>query len=89
VIALCSVVAEWNEPTKAQMAYPATRPGASQLQEAHTAIDRLNILRQELRSSLRIPLNQPILVGGMTLEPTREEPQGSQLYLVLQVSASR
>jgi len=53
------------------------------------SIDRANIVSNQLQSALQLPLDQPVLVGGMTLDPTLKEPQGSQMYLILQVSASK
>jgi hypothetical protein len=88
VVQVRSAYSEWTAPTKAEMTYSSTQPGGSNVQ-GPTSIDRLNVLRQELASVVRIPLDQAVLVGGMTLEPSMNEAQGSQLYLILQVSASR
>lgn len=51
------------------------------------AVDRVNIVAQQLATSLRVPLGQPVLVGGMTFpeSPTRAE-TGEQLYLVIEVT---
>jgi hypothetical protein len=51
-------------------------------------IDRLNVAAQQLATSLRVPLNQPVLVGGMTF-PSNDESQAHrnrQLYLVVEIS---
>lgn len=51
------------------------------------AVDRVNIVAQQLATSLRVPLGQPILVGGMTFpESHSDEPAGEQLYLVIEVT---
>ena len=64
--------------------------GASQKrrEDAPVPIDRVNIVAQQLATSLRIPLNRPVLVGGMTF-PGVEGASASdeQLYLVLEVTA--
>ena len=40
----------------------------------------------QLKTSLRVPTNRPVLVGGMTLEPSTTS-NGRQLYLVLEVTS--
>jgi hypothetical protein len=62
---------------------------------ASTTVDRPNIAAQELAASLRVPLGQPMLVGGMTLVPDGDvgemSPDGErkQLYLVVETSVVR
>ena len=51
------------------------------------AVDRVNIVAQQLATSLRVPLGQPVLVGGMTFPGSQsDEPAGHQLYLVIEVT---
>ncbi|HEX5442503.1 MAG TPA: hypothetical protein VFW87_01680 [Pirellulales bacterium] len=51
-------------------------------------IDRVNIVAQQLATSLRVPLNRPVLVGGMTFPGVEGSPASDeQLYLVLEVTA--
>ena len=59
------------------------------------AVDRIAIETQEFATTLRIPLGEPFLVGGMTYAPTSGNARGTedlentgekpQLYLVLEV----
>ena len=51
-------------------------------------VDRINVVAQQLRTTLRAKLGTPTLVGGMTLEPGGESSDGKQLYLIVQVTAS-
>ena len=51
------------------------------------AIDRVNEVRQNLRTTVRLPLAKKVLVGGMTLEPAAKEDAGRQLYLVIEADA--
>jgi hypothetical protein len=51
------------------------------------ALDRLNLICQELRTTARIPMKKRIIVGGMTLNPSKADDVG-QLYLVLEVSTA-
>lgn len=48
-------------------------------------IDRLNIGVQHMRTTVKVPVGKPVLVGGMTREPGRSG--GKQLYLVAEVTA--
>jgi hypothetical protein len=56
-------------------------------------VDRVNIPTQQLATTLRVPLDKPVLVGGLTRDPAGtdsaqpREGDGKQLYLVVQVSA--
>lgn len=50
-------------------------------------IDRLDSTVQALRTTARLPLNRPVVVGGMTYEPARAGGDPRQLYLVLRVTA--
>ncbi len=45
--------------------------------------DRENLIKQQFQSTLRLPLGKKILVGGMTIEPSKLN--GQQLYLVLEL----
>jgi hypothetical protein len=44
---------------------------------------------QDMRTSVRIPLGVPVLVGGMTLQPDSKGSDEQQLLLVLKVTASK
>jgi hypothetical protein len=61
-------------------------------------VDRVPIHSQELATTMRVPLGEPVLVGGLTLNPSEAhltaqldrgegaaEPEQAQLYLVLEV----
>ena len=52
-------------------------------------VDRINVVAQQLATSLRVPLAKPVLVGGMTF-PGSEGTQtaDSQLYLVIKISVA-
>jgi hypothetical protein len=49
------------------------------------SLDRIDVVTQQLMTTLRAPLGRPVLAGGMTLQPI---PAGSahQLYLVVKAS---
>ena len=55
---------------------------------AEISIDRVNMPTQRLETALRVPLGEPVLVGGMTFpESGAADNLGSsrQLYLILEV----
>jgi hypothetical protein len=60
----------------------ATRPVATP-----PDIDHVQMLVQQLRSSVALPVNKPIVVGGMTFAPGASD-EGEQLYLVIEARAS-
>jgi type II secretory pathway component GspD/PulD (secretin) len=62
-------------------------PSTTEPSAAASSIDRLNEIRQEFRTTVRLPLSKKILVGGMTLEPAAKEDSGKQLYLVVEADA--
>jgi hypothetical protein len=51
-------------------------------------VDRISVAAQQLKTTLRVPLGKPVLVGGMTMEPSAGEGDGRQLYLIVEVTAS-
>ena len=48
----------------------------------------MNLSLHEFKSTVRIPLGQPILLGGMTANPTDGAKNHNSLYLVLEVTAT-
>jgi hypothetical protein len=100
-----STVTKWVEPERIPVVgsrFQGTRrldPASHEMVdepggEASLVLDRLAIPAQQLATALRVPLDKPVLVGGLTLEPPQIEsgetktPAREQLYLVVQVSAA-
>jgi hypothetical protein len=53
------------------------------------AIDRVNEMKHTLRTTLRLPVGQDVLIGGMTLDPAahpEQQGQRRQLFLVVRVT---
>ena len=90
VVEVHSRVAQFGPPTVAEVhaSNSTSAPGnrAMIAMPETMQIDKLNVLSQDLRSTLRMPRNVPVLIGGMTLDPNPTTPQAPQLYLILQVS---
>ena len=55
---------------------------------AEGVVDRLSTTMQEIRTTVQVPLGQPVLIGGMTLDPALNGQPSPQLYLVVEVVAS-
>jgi len=55
---------------------------------ADGVIDRLGTTIQELRTTVQVPLNRPVLIGGMTLAPSVSGQPSPTMYLVVEVVAS-
>jgi hypothetical protein len=51
-------------------------------------LDRLNVVVQQFMTTLHLPLGEPRLIAGSTLEPFAKENASLQLYLVVEVSLS-
>jgi hypothetical protein len=83
VVDLQSVVSEWDPaPAGVEVKEPTTRPSA-----ATATLDRVNVLVQQLRTTVQVPVGKPVLVGGMTFEPSTKGGNSPQLYLIIEVSA--
>jgi type II secretory pathway component GspD/PulD (secretin) len=68
-------------------AVPATQKsdlGAS----ASPIMDRVNLLSQELHTSLRVPVGKLVAIGGMTAEPTAKSGDGAEWILLIELIAS-
>jgi hypothetical protein len=85
-------LAEWNDPGRIEVpqSISTTQPGDRAIvgAEPSSAIDRLNMVSQDLKTAVRMPLGKPVLVGGLTLDPTPAAANGPQLYLVLRIDAT-
>jgi hypothetical protein len=44
---------------------------------------------QHFHTTVQIPVNKPVLIGGMTFNPSSDTPAGKQLYLVLEADAAK
>jgi hypothetical protein len=83
VIDVHSLVTEWDEPAKPSAA-TIPNDGVS----PWSLIDRQNVTAQQIRTTLRIPLNKAILIGGMTMSPSLRNQDSSQLYLIIELTSA-
>ncbi len=88
VLDVHTYASEWNEPDR-----PAEIRGAVATQPSGGAVttatvDRTNMVAQEMKTTLRVPLGKRYVVGGMTLDPAAApEGGGRQLCLVVEITA--
>lgn len=56
-------------------------------QEARTIanIDRKSVTSQEFQTTVRVPLNRKVIVGGMSIAPSAPTESQRQLYLVVEI----
>jgi hypothetical protein len=75
VLDLRSIVNRWDEKPESPVEFRNV-----------VKLDRTNIVSQQLATTLKLPVRQPVLVGGMSLQPgTAADAEGkSQLYLVIE-----
>lgn len=93
VLDVQSTVTQWekaDEPIEVGGGAVPSEPGAGAGAPARASgrIDRMNYLVHRLATTLRLPLGQPVLVGGMTFEPGRDDGKSPQLYLVVEVATA-
>jgi len=50
-------------------------------------LDQINAVVQHFHTTVEVPLKKAVLVQGMTLEPTLNEPAGKQLYLIVEADS--
>lgn len=55
---------------------------------APVEIDRLNLTVHRLQTTLRIPIGQPVLIGGMTWDPHHSNQSAKRLYFFVEVRAA-
>jgi hypothetical protein len=77
-----SSATRWDSPGRSVQLQGAANGGPV------VQIDRLNVTAQQFATSMRIPLGQPVLVGGMTFPGREPESSSGQLHLVLEVESS-
>ena len=81
-----SSVTRWDQPDKP---VKLQRVGGEKRGQPAVQVDRLKVTAQQFATSLRLPLNQPVLVGGMTFPDSEAGEQEGQLYLVIEVRSNQ
>lgn len=73
IVDLASIVSEGGKTA----AVPSTQP-------AMPALDQIDKVVQHFHTTVQVPLNKPVLVGGSTVDPTVDQPAGKRLYLIIE-----
>ena len=89
VVEVATRVVQWDDPVAATQPVVMTVKSDEAASVKGGSVDRLNLVSQSLRTTVRVPLDKPILVGGMTLEPTTAAARGPQLYLILRITGGQ
>jgi hypothetical protein len=102
-----STVTGWRDPElplRVGGGYPASQkvePGSGEIVnepggESSVSVDRVTMPTHQLATTLRVPLDKPVLVGGLTLAPnggaepkSSEKGEQKQLYLFVATSVLR
>lgn len=91
ILDLQSTISYWNAPPAAGNVSPT----ASTTQRVPVAggsggVDRVDVLVQQLDTTLRVPLGRLVLVGGMTLDPAADAARADrQMYLMVSASVGQ
>jgi hypothetical protein len=78
---LVSVTTEWN-PLEQPIEVTGGGPANSATTRPWARLDRLNVGTSQLRTTVRLPVNKPTIIGSMTLDPGTDQ---RQLVLVAEV----
>lgn len=105
IVNLASAVTEWSEPDEPIMLRSLSFSGGKDSNQGAgggnaagdgnssilASIDRVRMKANELGTSVRVPLGEPVLVGGLSTATDADQNADAprkQLYLILKVSAS-
>jgi hypothetical protein len=80
VLDLSSVITEREEGVPSRITEVRSATSRPVLAE----IDREDMLKQQMQTTVTVPVGKKVLVGGMTIEPSKLN--GQQLYLVIEAS---
>lgn len=87
IVDVQSVVTQAGAPVEPTTAVAVSGEGAKT--QTNATIERVSELSQKFRTTARVPLKKRTIIGGMTLNPAKPDDQGTQLYLVIEVTAGK
>lgn len=87
IIDVQSVITQAGAPIESTTAVAISGEGAKV--QTNATIERVSELSQKFRTTARVPLKKRTIIGGMTLNPAKPDEQGTQLYLVVEVTAGK
>ncbi|MBC8105153.1 MAG: hypothetical protein H7Z14_01065 [Anaerolineae bacterium] len=80
-----SRVTHWIKPQAIDMKLVSASTTRPVQLGGETVMERPNISAQTLRTSLRVPVGKAVVVGGMTVDPGLQSPNGPQMMLIIEV----
>jgi hypothetical protein len=83
---LHSCVTRWDSPDSPdQLQSLDNQSKTSKVAQYPARMDRLRLAAQQFATSTRVPLNQPVLIGGLTFPAKQPTEIDGQLYLIVEV----
>ncbi|MBX3411524.1 MAG: hypothetical protein KF708_02310 [Pirellulales bacterium] len=76
VLDLRSIVSQWQPAATGAVSFGGI-----------THLDQSEVVSQQLATTIRVPLGQPVVAGGLTLEPGTPNASGPRLYLIVEAVA--
>jgi hypothetical protein len=67
----------------------AGAPGPADTQPATPSLDRASALVQNFHTTVQVPLNRPVLIGGSTTDPAADQAPGKELYLIVEADTAK
>jgi hypothetical protein len=68
----------------------AANPGpADTTQPGIPTVDRASAVVQNFHTTVQVPLNKPVLVGGSTSDPAADQASGKELYLIVEADTAK
>ena len=83
--AILDLKCELSEPQETPEEAPTTQPS----DDKDKLSDHLNTVVQHFHTTVRLPLNKPVLVQGSTANPTIRQQQEELWYLIVEVDAGK
>lgn len=87
IVDVQSAVSQAGGPLESATAVAVS--GESVKLQVNATIDRVADVSQRFHTTARVPLKKRTIIGGMTMNPAKPEDQGTQLYLVIEVTAGK
>ena len=82
---LYSTVSDWGKPVKVNVEFQTSGTTQPTAVRGEAVLDRPNMTLQSIRTSMRVPIGKAVIVGGMTVEPGLQSPNGPQMLLIVEV----
>jgi len=84
-----STVSDWGTSTKVSIEFKGASTTTATTQPiamtGEAVLERPNMTLQSFRTSMRVPIGKAVMVGGMTIQPGLESPNGPQMLLIVEV----